>query len=127
MSKICNIHGEYNLTRCPCCLAIYRTKNKDRLKEYYRKYAIEFRKKNSLRLNKTKRELYGKKRRIIIDRNKEHALNKKKILHDSYIKILLKARTKLHAKDIPKELIEFKRLCLLINRELFLLKTGENL
>ena len=82
------------------------------VKEYLRQKAKEYQRRPEVK------EHYKKLRRQeYLRKGKQRGLDAIKNLSDSYIKNGLISRTSLTYKDIPKEMVEAKRLELLIRRE----------
>jgi hypothetical protein len=57
------------------------------------------------------------RRKEYVEKGKQRGLDGIKNLTDNYVKLVLVKHTNLTYKDIPKELIEVKRLEMLIRRE----------
>ena len=98
----------------------YRTKNKKRLAEYMR----EYRAKNKKRLAEQRREYEAKnkeRRREYGAKNKERIAEQRREykvkLSDGYVRSLITQASALTARDIPIELVELKRIQLIIERE----------
>jgi len=86
----------------------YYEANKEQLKTYHTEYM----------LRPGVKERYKElRRKEYIEKGKKRGLDNIKNITDSYVKMVLVKHTNLTYKDIPKELIEVKRLEMLIRRE----------
>lgn len=90
-------------------------------KEEKRKRAIKYRENNIERVNKYSRDWYHKK-----GKHKYSAIAKINIdtLDDSYVKQLIRQYTSIRSHEIPKELIEAKKIYLKLKRKLKEIKNG---
>jgi len=99
----------------------YYAKNKTKLI----KKVIEWQKENKERYIKRVKEWKMKNYNAWLQNERERHKTKVENLTDDYVVKLLKGEGKLLMKDIPKELIEAKRLQILIKREIKNLNKGE--
>ena len=86
----------------------YYEANKEKLKAYRREYMTR------PGVKERYKEIHRKE---YTEKGKERGLENIKNISDSYVKMVLVKRTNLTSKDIPKELVEVKRLEMLIRRE----------
>ena len=86
----------------------YYEANKEKLKAYHTEYMLR------PGVKERYKELHRKE---YVEKGKERGLKNIKNITDSYVKMVLVKRTNLTSKDIPKELVEVKRLEMLIRRE----------
>ena len=98
---------------------IYKKKNKEKLKIYYKKYRLEKRKdpkyikKEKERYQKWYTAEYYQKyqtdNKIVAERKKMDQKRRRSELRDGYIKQMLINNTDLSYNDIPNEMVELKR------------------
>lgn len=110
----------------------YREAHPNYKKEYYAKNksklikkVIEWQKENKERYIKRVKEWKMKNYNAWLQNERERHKTKVENLTDDYVVKLLKGKGKLLVKDVPKELIEAKRLQILIQREIKNLNKGE--
>lgn len=110
----------------------YREAHPNYKKEYYAenkskliKKVIKWQKENKERYIKRVKEWKMKNYNAWLQNERERHKTKVENLTDDYVVKLLKGKGKLLMKDIPKELIEAKRLQILIKRQIKNLNEGE--
>jgi hypothetical protein len=110
----------------------YREAHPNYKKEYYAKNksklikkVIKWQKENKERYIKRVKEWKMKNYNAWLQNERERHKTKVENLTDDYVVKLLKGKGKLLVKDVPKELIEAKRLQILIQREIKNLNKGE--
>ena len=107
----------------------YSIKNKDRIRENSSKYKASERGRKADRLRRKKYLMNADNRRRISNAHKKYMNDNKEkhrrlrkheseVLSDSYIKMLLTARVGLNHKDIPQDMVEYKRDQLMLARKL---------
>ena len=141
ITKTCKIHGELsqeniykrkgkkeNTIRYECYLcmkerwATYYKNNKEKALKSNLEYTRRNREKIKVIRNKTREKNREKQNEFYRQKyNKEC-----KDVSDNYIKMILSRFGNLAYKDIPKELIDIKRYCLLIKREVWKRKNGNS-
>lgn len=88
--------------------ANYYVKNKDKINEYGANYRANNKDKN--------RERMASYREANRDKIRERSASDRKNLEKKYLIVLIRHKSTLKVKDIPAELIEAKRMQMLINR-----------
>lgn len=129
--KTCATHGELTAEQCNITAKRIRCKQcqRDTANKHYAvhkdrniKRVREYRANNKDRLRKMKYESWLRNKEKYVERRKrdhrKYFLRAKANLEDNYVKSCLQKHSGLRYKDMPPELVEFKRVILMIRRKM---------
>ena len=95
---------------------IHRENRKEQQKEYRKRPEVAER--ENARYKRYYHSLSGEKKKLYMARKRRNARHQSKQLSDGYVRGILAKKTSILPSEIPQELVDLKRVHLLIKREL---------